>query len=116
MKKDSEKFEKYAAEQKKRQSEYRKLQYQRQKLWAAKRKQKQNAKEQAANYPESVSLSLKYFEENGFTFQDRPTGEELISARKKLSRVFHPDAGGTHQESTELNRHYEVLFQYFVSP
>lgn len=97
------------AKQKERQSDYRKLQYQKQKLRAAKIKKSHTE----VKHPSTVALSLKYFEENGFTFDDAPTTQEIANIRKKLARVFHPDVGGSHQETIELNQHCEVLIRYF---
>ncbi len=62
-------------------------------------------------YPAPVQESLDYFVANGFTFDelDMPS---LQNARKLLSRVFHPDKGGTHDEVLELNSHFETLADY----
>lgn len=102
------------AQQKERQSDYRKLQYQKQKLWANKLKKSKSGKDEPT-YPDSILLSLKYFSENGFSFSGNPSAEEIANARKKLSRIFHPDMGGSHQETVELNDHCDALMRYFSS-
>jgi hypothetical protein len=33
-------------------------------------------------------------------------------AKKKLSRVFHPDKGGTTEEMVELNRNCELVLDF----
>ena len=41
--------------------------------------------------------------------------EALKNAKKKLSRVFHPDIGGSHQESVDLNVNYDILIRFMTS-
>lgn len=62
-------------------------------------------------YPAPVQESLDYFTTNGFSFDDLDLAS-LQNARKLLSRVFHPDKGGTHDEVLELNAHFERLADY----
>lgn len=62
-------------------------------------------------YPEPVQESLDYFSKNGFAMDDL-TMDALMNARKLLSRVFHPDKGGNHEEVLELNAHFDVLASY----
>ncbi len=80
----------------------------------AKENSKVGVKSKAAK-PLNVSAeaqdALKYFEVNGFVFDGLPSEEDLKAARKELSRVFHPDKGGTHEETIELQRHFEALSQ-----
>lgn len=98
-----------------RQAQYRKEQYQKQKAIAKekKREQKGTAKNSTKSasriYAPEVELALAYFAQNGFPMLDGPDGEILAEAKKKLSRFFHPDRGGTHEESVELNQHATIL-------
>jgi hypothetical protein len=62
-------------------------------------------------YPAPVQESLDYFSANGFPLDDLNM-TALLNARKLLSRVFHPDKGGTHDEILELNSHFNVLESY----
>jgi len=59
-------------------------------------------------YPTAVQESLDYFSANGFPLAELDM-TTLQSARRLLSRVFHPDKGGTHEEILELNIHFERL-------
>lgn len=63
------------------------------------------------SYPALVQESLDYFSAQGFPLDELDLAT-LQNARKLLSRVFHPDKGGTHDEILELNRHYDRLEQY----
>lgn len=65
-------------------------------------------------YPEPVQESLDYFSANE-TPLDNLDMASLINARKVLSRVYHPDKGGSHQEILELNEHFAVLEAYLKS-
>ena len=98
-----------------RASEYRKEQYQKQKLRVKGLKQA-NSKHQvpvaAATYPPAVEVALAYFSENGFPMLPVPDESILGEAKRKLSRVFHPDRGGSHDEITELNRNSELLLKF----
>jgi hypothetical protein len=62
-------------------------------------------------YPPHVQESLDFFSANGFAL-DALDHEALQFARRSLSRVFHPDKGGSHDEVIELNAHFEVLEDY----
>lgn len=62
-------------------------------------------------YPDVVQEALDYFSNNGFPLSDLDMAN-LINARKLLSRVFHPDKGGSHEEILELNVHFENLESY----
>jgi len=63
------------------------------------------------SYPAMVQESLDYFSAQGFPL-DVLDMTSLQNARKLLSRVFHPDKGGTHDEILELNLHYDRLEAY----
>jgi hypothetical protein len=62
-------------------------------------------------YPAPVQESLEFFSANGFPL-DNLEMPALLNARKLLSRVFHPDKGGNHEEVLELNAHFDVLANY----
>lgn len=98
-----------------KQDDYKKQQYQKQKLRNKSIKdQKKKSKLQPARpeYPEDVEKALQFFEQNGFPLQIPFDEETLKNAKKKLSRVFHPDIGGSHQESVDLNVNYDVLIRF----
>ncbi|RZJ25563.1 MAG: hypothetical protein EOO48_13565 [Flavobacterium sp.] len=63
-------------------------------------------------YPEDVTEALAFFNVNGFPMENDIDEEVLKNAKKELAWVFHPDKGGTHQESVTLNTHYDVLIRY----
>ena len=62
--------------------------------------------------PQDVEMALAYYSQNGFDFKETLDEESLSLARKKLSRIFHPDVGGSHQESLELNNNFDILLKY----
>ena len=98
-----------------KQDDYKKQQYQKQKLRnKAIKDEKKKSKLQPARpeYPEDVEKALQFFEQNGFPLQIPFDEETLKNAKKKLSRVFHPDIGGSHQESVDLNVNYDVLIRF----
>lgn len=125
---DSRSAAKAAAEQaraayqetaKERASLYRKVQYQRLKLRAKEKKSGRNeapsggdAPARSHTFPASVESALSYFSDNGFPMPDGPVEDVLSEAKRKLSRVFHPDKGGSHDEIVELNRNCELLMGY----
>lgn len=117
--------------QKKRHSEIRKQQYQlakeRQKEFLKNQKleKKKRKAESAASarpryssqyspqyswpYSSEVEAALKFFSENGFPL-DVPVDEAVLrKAKTILSRVFHPDKGGSHEEILTLNRNFDIL-------
>ena len=100
-----------------KQSQYRKEQYklqsQRQKEFKQS-KQNKIEKKQAA-IPTQVVNVLDYFKLNGFIFESPYSMAEINLAKKKLSRVFHPDVGGSHEEILQLNKNYELLVNYIKS-
>lgn len=103
-----------AAAFKAKQAEYRKAQYQKQKLNIKdkKLKAKKIDKQRDNLFPTDVEEALKYFAINGFSLRDNLTKENVSFAMKKLSKVFHPDVGGSHEEILELNRFSELLIKY----
>lgn len=111
-----EKQKTYQETAKKRASDYRKEQYQKQKLNAKERK---NGKKTADTTFTTKSFSveeeaaLAYFSLNGFPMPTGPNKEILAEAKRKLSRIFHPDKGGSHEESVELNMHCEIILNFF---
>lgn len=105
-----------------KQDEYKKLQSEKQKLWSQKirleqkikkKKSKNDGQDSQSEYSNEVESALKFFSENGFVFESTHDDESLKKAKKILSQVFHPDKGGTHEEATILNKHYEALFKFF---
>jgi len=102
--------------EKQRTSDYRKDQYQKHKLHQKERKREKNRLGNAnasPTYPEEVEVAISYFAKNGFSMTDGPSRETLAEAKRTLSRVFHPDKGGSHEESVELNSNCEVLLRFF---
>jgi hypothetical protein len=93
-----------------RAAEYRKDQYQRQKERKKAEKGKSSKLSTRTLSPE-VEEALAYFDANGFAMPEGPDEEILGEAKRKLSRVFHPDKGGSHEEIVELNRNYERLLR-----
>ena len=102
-----------------KQADYRKEQYQKQKEYQKKKaKDFKKSKSQTTDdnsYPPAIESALKYFLENGFTLRESLNEESINTAKKKLSRVFHPDLGGSHSEILELNKQSEVLLKFFKS-
>lgn len=99
-----------------RASTYRKEQYQKQKTRAKdqKRERKGLGKEAAPqnDYPPEVQAALAYFTDNGFEMPEGPSKDIMTEAKRKLSRFFHPDKGGSHDESVELNKHCEIILAF----
>lgn len=100
----------------KKQSDYRKLNYQKQKQRLLKQKLgKRDSATEATQYPPSVESALKYFSNNGFDLRASMTKEAVGLAKKKLARLFHPDIGGSHSEILELNKFADILTKFSVS-
>ncbi len=99
---------------KEKQKDYRKLQYQKQKLFQKQKKsaEKKNILESPDQPLIEVTQALSFFSANGFPLSVPGDLSVLNLAKKKLSRVFHPDAGGTHDEILELNKNFDVLINY----
>lgn len=67
------------------------------------------------NHPEPVTEALAYFLTNGFDLAGDLTLDQALNAKRILSRVFHPDKGGTHEEAIVLNENFEILREYLNS-
>jgi hypothetical protein len=106
----------YQEAAKQRASDYRKDQYQKQKTRAKDQKRERKGLESAvssSSYTPEVEAALAYFLLNGFPMPAGPSREILSEAKRTLSRVFHPDKGGSHEESVELNRNVEIIMGFF---
>ncbi|MEQ1722610.1 MAG: SWIM zinc finger family protein [Pseudobdellovibrio sp.] len=99
---------------KEKQNDYRKEQYQKQKerLKKIKNSKKNKSYDSAPSFPADIQLVIDYFTKNGFPFDTSVDENAILFARKKLARIFHPDAGGSHDESTELNSNSDILLKY----
>jgi hypothetical protein len=119
LEKDDSLTEKAQAKPKARseaQSEYRKKQYARIKEQKkASRQASRKAAIHVPEYPPQIEMALAYFAENGFPVEGEISLEYLSVAKKKLSRVFHPDKGGSHEEMLALNRNFDVLVSWLDS-
>ena len=104
----------YAAEAKRRAADYRKEQYARQKDYAKKVRDSNKPRKSSSlrSMPADVTEACAYFALNGFPMEGRPSEEIVGEAKRKLSRLFHPDKGGTHAEMIELNRNVELVLGY----
>ncbi|MGZ5280476.1 MAG: SWIM zinc finger family protein, partial [Pseudobdellovibrionaceae bacterium] len=98
-----------------KQNDYRKQQYQKQKQRLKDIKQDKKKSKNALpapTLPEDVERAMAYFSDNGFPLENPPRSETVQLAKKKLSRIFHPDIGGSHDEILELNKHCETIFDF----
>jgi hypothetical protein len=105
----------YQETAKQRASDYRKAQYQKQKAHVKDKKNKKEGIETASSsydYSPEEEAALAYFTLNGFPMPAGPDKDILAEAKRKLSRIFHPDKGGTHEESVELNQNCEILLRF----
>ncbi|OFZ31743.1 MAG: hypothetical protein A2622_04015 [Bdellovibrionales bacterium RIFCSPHIGHO2_01_FULL_40_29] len=102
----------YKEQQKEKQSLYRKVQYQKQKLRMTDYKNKKNNPPEQPAFPRDVENALNFFSQNGFELRESMNKEITATAKKKLSRIFHPDHGGTHEEILELNRCSDILMKF----
>jgi uncharacterized Zn finger protein len=114
------------SETKLRAAEYRKLAYQinKERLKGFKQKRAQLEKEAraqssrsgvaslTAKLPAKVEEALAYFSKNGFPMPEGPDKMIVSEAKRKLSRVFHPDKGGSTDEIIELNHYCELLLRF----
>ncbi|NUN06986.1 MAG: SWIM zinc finger family protein [Bdellovibrio sp.] len=66
----------------------------------------------SVSYPPEVHVALDYFKKNGFEIETPLNSAQIQEARRQLSRIFHPDKGGSHEEVLELNQHYDLLVSY----
>lgn len=108
-------YEEKQAAFKQKQTDYRKAQYQKQKQRLKDIKNKERGIVIDDSYPIPVEKALKYFSENGFELREQMNRAAITAAKKQLARVFHPDLGGSHEESLELNRQAEVLIKFAKS-
>ncbi len=99
---------------KEKQNDYRKQQYRKQKEWLneIKNSKKNKSSNSIVSFSADVQLAFDYFAKNGFAFDTSVDENAILFARKKLARIFHPDAGGSHEESTELNNYSDILLKY----
>jgi hypothetical protein len=81
------------------------------------RKKRSDCKDRAPafHYPSNVEQARQYFQANGFEMKQPFELSEIVDAKKQLSRVFHPDKGGSHDEILELNRNFQILSDYLKS-
>lgn len=105
---ESPKQNEYKARQKERAKEFR----QAMKLKDKKAKGKERGP--AFHYPAHVEEARRYFQENGFPLENMSL-DEIANAKKLLSRVFHPDKGGTSDEILTLNKNFDILRDYVES-
>lgn len=94
-----------------KQNDYRKAQYQ--KMKQQKKSFKNKKQSSSPQFPADVEKAIQYFAQNGFSFESQGSEEEVQLAKKKLSRLFHPDLGGSHEEIIELNKQSEILIRFF---
>lgn len=100
-------------EMKERQASFQKQRYEKQKTRAKEmRREKKGQAVPQFEYPLDVEDARAYFRANGFDLAHPLEMEALNSARKILSRVFHPDKGGTHAETLTLNQHFDSIRNY----
>ncbi len=92
-----------------KQSTYRKEQYQKLKNEKKAKTGKVSKTQHRPVYNDAAEEAIKYFSENGFEISHPINLDTLKSAKKILSRVFHPDKGGSHEEALELNKHFDTL-------
>lgn len=104
-------------ELKERQRSFQKQRYEKQKTRAKEmRREKKGEAAPQFEYPPEVEDARTYFRDNGFDLVHPLDIEALNSARKILSRVFHPDKGGTHAETLTLNQNYDLIRNYLKVP
>ncbi len=94
-----------------RQAHFRKLRYQQQKQKIQKIKSRKRSRH-LPDVSEDVANALSYFAENGFPLEDLKDENTLSTAKKNLARVFHPDVGGSHEETVRLNMHFQTLARH----
>ena len=75
-------------------------------------KKSKKSTSEISEFPSFVEDALKYFSDNGFELRGSMNAESINLAKKKLSRVFHPDVGGSHAEILELNKFTETLLKF----
>ncbi len=106
---------------KQKQADFRKQAYQTQKQRAKDRKSDRASSDRkisvktstfSQSLPDEVKAALSYFEVNGFPLNVPVDDVTVNNAKRILSRVFHPDKGGTHEEMLELLRHAKALVDF----
>lgn len=100
-----------------RQAEYRKQQAEKHKARLKeirREKKKAEAPSVQIQYPPDVEDARGFFAANGFALEPLDL-EAALHAKKLLSRVFHPDKGGSHEEVIELNRHFSAIEEFLQS-
>lgn len=110
---------------KEKQKEYRREQYQkakdrnkdrRENLKVLKQEQRRKQSDrdsiQEIEHPQQIKAALRYFANNGFVLHKDLNEPALRQAWIKLSRIFHPDRGGTHDEAVVLNENFQTLRRY----
>lgn len=98
-----------------KQALYRRQQYQKQKQKLKKLKEARKKPTIQFVYPKEIESALLFFSGNGFQLAEDLTLLAVQNARVLLSRVFHPDRGGSHQEMLELNKNAELLKRFLLS-
>lgn len=99
-----------------KQTEFKKLQYEKQKQWMKEKKaeKKLKAEPPRERLPPDIENAFEFFLQNGFPLASSRDEESLKTAMKTLARIFHPDKGGTHEEATILNGHYATLTRFYT--
>lgn len=98
-----------------RAAEMRKQQYEKQKARVKELKKQSRENEMTFDLsvlPETVQKAVEYFTQNGFPMPQGPSELIACDAKRKLSRVFHPDKGGANHEMHELNQNVELILKY----
>lgn len=98
-----------------KQADFRKAQYQKQKQLLKEKKlatKKKKSAEVGPQFPSDVQQAIDFFCSNGFILENPLNAIVIGMAKKRLSRVFHPDIGGSHTEILELNKNYDILIQF----
>jgi len=108
----SQKFLDFQVQMKEKQKTYRKAQYEKQKERVKAKRGFKESVPVAETFPPEIEAALNYLEQNGFSLRASLTKEAVTLATRKLSRIFHPDVGGSHAEITELNHHSRILNRF----
>lgn len=98
-------------------NEYRKAQYRLQKeRKSANGKSESKAGKRLApsgqDVPEDISDAFRFFDANGFPLTRPIDVDALKNAKRLLSRIFHPDKGGSHEEILALNENFDKLIEF----
>lgn len=76
-----------------------------------KKKLMRSVRQFGPSYPPDVQEALDYFDQNGFALKDSLNEKSIQLAKRNLSRIFHPDKGGSHEEVLALNHYSDVLLK-----